>query len=317
MTNARRILIAAIFSTLGYAQGISPSLPPPVPDQPLVEVPDEDTVIRASVEMVNIAATVRGRRDAVVTNLEVGDFRLLEDGKPQQIRAFSRDTNLPLSVALMIDASSSMEQYFRAEAQAAKLFFERVLRPDDRAMVAGFRTQTELFQDMTGELNLLERGLQRLMQPLQPVIGTVLYDALVLASDKRLASRSGRKVMVVLSDWADYGSRHTLEDALESAEKADVIVYAIAFPAGMFAGEANNALNAMTKKTGGRIFRVNKGEDLEKIFEQIEEEVRTQYLFSYTPTNTAHDGKYRKIELKTPKGDYKVQTREGYYAPAE
>jgi VWFA-related protein len=312
------MLLAVFAAALTRAQ----DLPPPPPLPPVVEEPQEQTVIRGGVEMISIMATVRGKRDAIVTTLEPADFHIFEDGKEQQIRGFSRETDLPLTIALLIDASQSMDGYFRDEQRVAARFFERVLRPGDQAMVAAFRIETELLQDMTDDQDLLRRGLNRLNRPLPPATGTVLYDALAVAAEKRLANQPGRKVMVVLSDWADYGSKKSLKQALDAAHKAEAMVYGIAFDldrnmATMFGGEANNAMSTMTEKTGGRLFRATTGADLDKIFAQIEEEVRSQYSISYSSSNPVHDGKYRKIQIKMSKGEYKVQTREGYFARKE
>jgi VWFA-related protein len=286
-----------------------------------------DVVIRGGVEMVNLMVTVRGRKGAYVAGLAASDFKILEDGKLQEIRDFSPETNLPLTLAVMVDASDSMAAYFPDEQRAGAAFLERVLRPKDRALVAAFRLQTELLQDTTSDLGQLRSGLSKLKQPVQPQVGTVLYDALELVARARLRGQPGRKVVVLLTDGADYGSKNSLTAAREAMESAEAMVYAILYPySGPTAidmgrqsanetSQPDRAMEILTENTGGRVFKVSGGKGLEKVFDQIQEEIRSQYSVSYVSTNDKRDGKFRKVEVKMANKDHQAQTRRGYVGP--
>ena len=321
---ARKLLFLPLaivgIATLALSQQkAAPKAPPPE---------ESDTIIRGGVDLVNVLATVRGKNNALIGNLEQGEFKILEDGKEQEVRYFSRETNLPLTIGMLIDVSGSMEGLIPVERNAGGKFFEQVLRKDDLAFLISFGKDSELLQDSTNSTRLLQRGLDEL-RPNVPVgglhpgpvptaanqAGTVLYDAVFLAADERLRREAGRKVIVLITDGEDTGSRVSLQKAIEAAQKSDAIIYGIFYSDPRYFGGGNSGvLKRMCEETGGRMFDVGRGGNLDGIFKQIQDELRTQYSVSYSPTNSKKDGSYRKLEIKMSNKDYKVQARKGYYA---
>jgi VWFA-related protein len=290
------------------------------------EVEEADVVIRGGVDLVNVLASVRGKNNALIGNLEQSDFKVFEDGKEQPIRYFTRESNLPLTIGMLIDVSGSMEALIPVEQRAGGQFFEQVLRKDDLAFIISFGKDSELLQDATSSPRLLQRGLDDLRPNVRvggihpgPVptqasqAGTVLYDAVFLAADERLRREAGRKVIVLITDGEDTGSRTSLQKAIEAAQKSDAIIYSIFYTAPGYGGNSG-VLKRMSEETGGRMFDVGRRLNLDEIFKQIQDEMRTQYLVSYSPANSVKDGGYRKLELKMSNKDYKVQARKGYYA---
>jgi VWFA-related protein len=292
----------------------------------LAAAQDDGTVIRGGVELVNVLATVRGKNGALISNLSQSDFRVFEDGKEQQIRYFSRETDLPLTIGMLIDVSGSMGALIPAEQRAAGLFFEKVLRPKDLAFIISFGKDAELLQDLTNSPRLLQKGLDALrlntrvgglhpgpVPTAQNLAGTVLYDAVYLAAQERLREETGRKVIILITDGEDTGSQVSREQAIEAAQKADAIIYGIYYNDPRYGGN-QGVLKRMAEETGGRVFDVGRRLNLDEIFQQIEEEMRSQYSISYSPANPAKDGSYRRLEIRTTHKDYKVQARKGYYA---
>ena len=283
-------------------------------------------MIRGGVDLVNVLATVRGKNGALIGNLEQSDFKIFEDGKEQEIRYFTRESNLPLTIGMLIDVSGSMESIIPVERRAGGQFFEQVLRKDDLAFIISFGKDSELLQDSTSSPRLLQRGLDDLklntrvggIQP-GPVptaasqAGTVLYDAVFLAADERLRRETGRKVIILITDGDDTGSRVSLQKAIEAAQKSDAIIYSIFYSDPRYRSD-QGVLKRMSEETGGRVFDVGRRMNLDDIFKQIQEEMRTQYSISYSPANSVKDGSYRKLEMKMSNKDYKVQARKGYYA---
>ena len=296
--------------------------------RPAVKPPadEADGVIRGGVALVNVLATVRGKNGALIGNLQQSDFKVFEDGKEQEVRYFTRESNLPLTIGMLVDVSGSMETLIPVEQRAGGQFFEQVLRKEDLAFIISFGKDSELLQDATGSARLLQRGLNDLKPNVRvggihpgPVptaasqAGTVLYDAVFLAADERLRRETGRKVIILITDGEDTGSRTSLQKAIEAAQKSDAIIYCIYYVAGGYGGNSG-VLKKMSEETGGRMFDAGRRANLEDIFKQIQDEMRTQYSVSYSPTNAARDGSYRKLELKMSNKDYKVQARKGYYA---
>lgn len=296
-----------------------------------------DDTIKVDVDLVNVLCTVHGKNNALIGGLEKGDFHLLEDGKEQEIKYFTRETDLPLTIGLLVDVSGSQERLIDTEHRAASAFFRSVLRPKDLAFIISFGKDSELLQDSTSSPKLLEEGLKqlRLNVPVgglhpgpvptqQNQAGTVLWDAVYLAANERLRSEAGRKVIVVITDGVDTGSKKTREQAIHEAQLADAVVYSIdysdpgAYGGGfVFGGGGGEAeLKKMSDETGGRVFKVDRKNTLDDIFKQIQEEMRSQYAIAYSPTNPKKDGTYRKLDFKMANKDYKVQARKGYYAVA-
>jgi VWFA-related protein len=295
----------------------------------------QDDVIKVDVDLVNVLCTVRGKNNALIGGLEKGDFHLFEDAKEQQIKYFTRETDLPLTIGLLVDVSGSQERLIDSERRAASAFFRSVLRPKDLAFLISFGKDSELLQDSTSSPKLLEDGLKelRLSVPVggvhpgpvptaQNQAGTVLWDAVYLAANERLRSEAGRKVIVVITDGVDTGSRKTREQAIHEAQLADTVVYSIyytdpgAYGGFGFGGNGEGDLKKMSDETGGRVLKVDRKNSLDDLFKEIQDEMRSQYAIAYTPTNPKKDGSYRKLDFKMANKDYKVQARKGYYAVA-
>jgi VWFA-related protein len=304
---------------------------------PASKQPDQDPgeTIKVDVDVVSVLASVRDKKGALVANLEQSDFTVLEDGKPQTIKYFSRETDLPLTIGLLVDVSGSQRNLIDVERNAASQFFTQVLRKKDLAFLISFGEESELLQDSTGSARLLTAGLNDLrpssgVQGIHPgpvptasqPRGTVLYDAVYLAANDKLKTEVGRKVLVIISDGVDQGSRLSLNQAIESAQKADAVIYGIeyydsgAYGGGIMlgGGGGGGTLKKLAEETGGHAFRVDRRNTLPDIFKQIQDEMRSQYAIGYTPLNDVKDGGYRKVELKLANKDLKAQARKGYYA---
>ena len=288
-----------------------------------------DPVIKVDVDLVNIFASVRDKKGAYLKDLDKSAFSVFEDGKKQEIRYFTRESNLPLTIGLLVDVSKSQENLIEVERRAASAFFRQLLRPKDQAFLMSFGMEAELLQDMTGSANLLDKGLNalRLSVPVggvftpgttnAPVRGTILFDAVYLAAGEQLKGEVGRKVIVIITDGMDYGSRIKIQGAIEAAQKADAIIYSIYYTDprySMFGGGSDSDLKKMSSETGGRVFEVSRNRSLQQIFTEIDEEMRSQYAIGYSSTNPQRDGGFRKIEIRTDNKDHKVAARKGYYA---
>ena len=296
--------------------------------------PDQAT-IKVDVDVVSVLCSVRDKRGALIGNLTKDDFQVFDEGKQQEIRYFNRETDLPLTIGLLVDVSRSQENLIEVERRAASQFFSSVLRPKDMAFLISFGSEAELLQDSTNSATLLRRALDGLrvngavggLQP-GPVPtmgggqrGTILFDTVFLAADEKLKGEVGRKVIVLITDGVDVGSRYRLSQALEAAHKSDAIIYSIyyvdpmAYGGGGFYGGApgDGDLKKLSEETGGRLFRASRKTTLDDIFKQIQEEMRSQYAIGYSPSNPGAPGAFRKLELKTTSKDQKVQARKGYY----
>jgi VWFA-related protein len=302
--------------------------PPPKP------VEDAPAAIKVDVDVVNILTSVRDKRGGLVGNLEKADFTILEDGKAQPIKYFTRETDVPLTIGLLVDVSRSQENLIEVERRAATEFLTQVLRKKDMAFLISFGEEAELLQDYTNSPRLLQEGLRLLrvssgvggLHP-GPVPtagdprGTVLHDAVYLAANDKLRTEVGRKAIVVITDGVDQGSRLTLNQALEAAQRADVVVYSIEYADSRFygfgsfgGGGGTGALRKLSEETGGRVFHVDRKHTLEEVFKEIQDEMRSQYSIGYTPLNEAKDGGYRKLDVRLANKDLKAQARKGYYA---
>jgi VWFA-related protein len=282
--------------------------------------------IRVQVNLVNLFATVRDKHKAIVTGLTKDDFRVFEDGQPQKITYFSAESNLPITLGLLIDTSGSETDMLPAEKDAASRFLSRVMRKGDLAMVISFDTDVDLLADFTDNRSRLDNAINRaqINAPFSGAIiaqgplpqsgsgGTNFYDAVYLAAHDKLAGEAGRKALVVLTDAEDTGSKMTLGDAIEAAQRTDTVVHILLIAAD---GGDQGVAKKLAEETGGRVIVVRSERNLDKAFDQISEELRNQYTLAYTPTNKAHDGTYRKIKVEMKNKDYSVLTRRGYYAP--
>jgi VWFA-related protein len=294
---------------------------------------DTDAPIKVDVDLVNLFFAVRSKQNALVSNLAQTDFDLAEDGTKQTIKYFNRETDLPLTIGLLVDVSNSQRNLVEIERRAASSFFSSVLKKKDVAFLISFGADSELLQDLTGSPRLLQQGLDRMklnggfsgitsgpVPTMSKPRGTVLYDAVYLASNDMLSKEAGRKAIILITDGDDQGSRETEKAAIEAAQRADAIIYGILYVDKQFYGgfgggySGEGVLKHMAEETGGRLFQVDRKNTLDNIFEQIQQEMRTQYAIGYTPTNAKKDGSFRKIDLRTSNKDLKVQVRRGYYA---
>ena len=292
-----------------------------------------DEPIKVDVDVVNLYCAVRNKQNSLISTLEKGDFTLAEDGTSQTIKYFTRETDLPLTIGLLVDVSNSQRNLIEIERRAANSFFSSVLKKKDVAFLISFGADSDLLQDITGSPRVLQDGLNRMklnggfsginsgpVPTMSHARGTVLYDAVYSASNEILAKEVGRKAIVLITDGEDEGSTLTMKAAIEAAQKADAIIYGILYVDRQFYGgfgvgySGESVLKQMSEETGGRLFRVDRKETLESIFDQIQQEMRTQYAIGYTPTNGKKDGTFRKIDLRTANKDLKVQVRKGYYA---
>jgi len=296
---------------------------------------DPEPTIKVDVNIVNILFTVRDKRGGLIGNLNKSDFTLDEDSKPQDIKYFTRETDLPLTIGLLIDVSRSQENLIEIEKNAAYQFFGSVLRAKDEAFLISFGSEAELLQDYTNSPRLLRAGLDGLkvnslggglhpgpVPTISQPRGTILYDAVYLASAEQLKGQVGRKVLILITDGEDQGSRYDIKAAIEAAQKADAVIYGIYYVdrgfyaqnGVMFGGVSDSALRRLSEETGGHVFHVDRKESLQDIFKEIQDEMRSQYAIGYTPTNSKQDSTFRRIDIHTTNKDWKVQARKGYYA---
>ncbi|MDE3196319.1 MAG: VWA domain-containing protein [Acidobacteriota bacterium] len=305
--------------------------------KPPAQPPSDDDLgpaIKVDVDVVSLYCSVRNKQNGLVNTLEKNDFTLAEDAKPQTIKYFSKETDIPLTIGLLIDVSGSQQNLIETERRAGAAFFSRVLRKKDVAFLVSFGASQDLLQDITGSPRLLQEALQTQLKLNAGVAGinsgpvptmshqrgTVLYDAVYASANDILSKEVGRKAMILITDGEDEGSTLNVKQAIEAAQKADSIIYGILYVDRQFYGGfgmgygGEGVLKQMADETGGRVFTVNRKNSLDSIFQQIQEEMRTQYLIGYTPANPQKDGSYRKIDLRTDQKDLKVQVRKGYYA---
>lgn len=292
--------------------------------------PQANPVFSSDVKVVSVIAAVRTKTGDIVSNLTKDDFLLTEDNRPQSIKYFSRETELPLILGLLVDTSGSQRNVLREEVTASYRFLEKVLREDiDKTFLAHFDYDTELLQDLTPSKERLRKALDRMIVPGQRSGGngggTTLYDAVYLAAVEVMRKQTGRKAVVILTDGVDHGSRMSLTEAIEHAQRADMIVYSI-----MFEGEENNGggpfgpfgpqiedgyrvLQKISRETGGGFFEVSRRMNIDAIYKRIEEELRSQYSIGYSPDRPPDSPIYRAIALKTRRKNLVVQARKGYY----
>jgi VWFA-related protein len=284
---------------------------------------DDDTnvaTIRRTVNEVNVVFTVTDKHGRYVKDLKEDDFSVLDDKKPpREIRTFHSETDLPLQVCLLIDASNSVRDRFRFEQEAAIEFLNQITRPGyDKAFVVGFDTTPEVTQDFTDNTELLSRGVHAL----RAGGGTAMYDALYFACRDKLlkAPRTGpvRRAIILLSDGQDNQSRVTREESIEMAQRADVIVYTISTNVSGIKQSGDKILERIAEATGGRAFFPFQMTDVSNAFAEIQDELRSQYLLAYIPDDFEHNGRYRSIEIVAhQKKQFHVRSRRGYYAPTK
>jgi VWFA-related protein len=321
----------------------------PSPDAPPVSTapappPDETPVatFKVNANLVDLFFTVKGKGGELVPHLTKNDCTVLEDKVPQTLKNFVAETDQPLTLGIMLDTSGSQQRVLPLEQQAGSEFLERVIRPKDEAFLLSFDVNVDLLQDFTNSPRLLARAMNKAeintaggngaggipgagggtVPTVGDPKGTLLYDAVYLASTEKLNQESGRKALIILTDGEDQGSRTKIADAIASAQRSNVIIYVILIAdRGLYWDQGMgyygySAAKRIAEETGGRVIDVgNNGPKLRAAFEQIEDELRTQYVASYTPSNTKLDGTFRRIAVQCGDG-MKVQVRKGYYAVA-
>jgi len=281
---------------------------------------DAATTITKTVNEVNVVFTVTDKHGHYVKNLAKNDFAVLDDSKPaEQIRSFHNETDLPLQVALLVDASNSVRDRFKFEQESAIEFLNQTVRPRyDRAFIVGFDVTPEVTQDFTDNTEALSRGVRAL----RPGGGTAMYDALYFACRDKLlkAAQNGpvRRAIILLSDGDDNMSHVTREEAIEMAQRAEVIVYTISTNVTGTRHGGDKVLERIAEATGGRSFFPFQINDVANAFVEIQDELRSQYALSYKPADLRTDGRYHTIEImaQNHKG-LRVRSRRGYYAPAQ
>jgi VWFA-related protein len=282
----------------------------------------------ADVKVVNVLATVRTKKNEIVRNLTKDDFVLLENGRPQTIRYFSQESDLPLTIGLMIDTSMSQEHVLDSERGASFRFLDQVLRESkDKLFVMQFDMAVMLRQGLTSSRKQLEEILAYVDTPTRNELrqqtggGTLLYDAVVEASNKVLKDQKNRKAMVVLSDGDDHGSSATLTEAIEAAQRADTLVYSILFADASFplpfpfgGGDGKGVLMRLSKETGASFFEVSKKQGIDQIYQALQEELRSQYSLGFISDKPNEISEFRTLKLSTKQKGLVVQSRDRYWA---
>ncbi len=309
-------VLLATFAAIGaglWAAEQKPVVPPPV-QQPVQA--DEPTRIQVDVTRVSLLYTVTDRKGRFVTNLTKEDFEVIDSKKSQTVLEFNAESDLPLRLGILIDTSNSIRERFKFEQDAAIEFLTNTLHANqDRAMLVSFDTKAELVSDLIGDTEKLATAIRQL----RPGGGTALYDAIFFACRDKLSQdqpkHKFRRAIVVVSDGDDNQSQYTRDQALEMAQKADVVVYAISTNISKIESDGDKVLKYLTAETGGRAFFPFKVEDLEQSFENIANELRHQYNIAYKPEPLKTDGLFHAIELRVKnRRDLVVHVRKGYYA---
>ena len=291
--------------------------------------PQSTGTLKVESKLVEVFATVRDRHNAILENLTKDNFKISEDGVPQQITYFGKESDMPITLAILMDTSYSMANILGAEKAAASDFVHEIMRKKDEAIVMSFDTDEDLLADFSEDPAVLTRAINRAeinvdasgiggtpgTVPSQTG-GTNLYDAIYLACHDELANEAGRKAIIVLSDAEDTGSKMNIEEAIESAQRTDAVIHVILISdPGASEGYGYGVAVQMARDTGGRVIPVHNDKTMNKAFDEIAEELRSQYVLGYVPSNPAHDGTYRKIKVETTEQGTKILSRKGYYAP--
>jgi VWFA-related protein len=287
----------------------------------------EEPTFSTEVKVVNVLATVTNKKGQIIRDLTKDDFSLAENGRPQTIRYFSRETDLPLTIGLLIDTSDSQLRVVDAERHACARFIDQVLRPDkDQMFIAQFDMAMLIRQPLTSSLKKLDDGLVAVDTPSreeyqhQIAGGTLLYDAVLQASKDIMLKQQGRKALIVLSDGVDTGSEAPLSDAIDMAQRADTLVYSILFSdSGYYGGflggpDGRRVLQRLSRETGADCFEVSKKQSIEQIFDAIQDELRSQYSIGYVSDQPVRISEFRKIALTTNQKGLIVQARNRYWA---
>jgi VWFA-related protein len=277
---------------------------------------DQDPTFRSDVKVVSILANVLTKDGQLVHDLTKDEFRVLENGRPQEIRYFSRDSDLPLTIGLMVDTSMSQVHVMEAERAASFRFLDRMLRPADKVFVMQFDLNIKTPQPLTSDRESIRKALAFVDTPTRGELysqmggGTLLFDAVIDASRDIMTKQQGRKALIIMSDGGENGSEGTLSETIDAAHKSDTLIYSILF--GGTEGRAN--LQRMSKETGGGYFEVTKKFGIDAVFDAIQEELRSQYNLGYVSDVPVRISEFRKLQLTTTRKGLAVQAREKYWA---
>jgi len=330
-----------VFSAAAWAQLAPSPDAPPVSNAPAAPPEDQSVAtFKIEVNLVNLFFTAKDKNGNLVPHLTKSDCSVQEDKAPQTLKSFVAETDLPLTLGILLDTSGSQQYVLPLEQQAGSRFLDEVLRKKDEAFLLSFDVNVDLLQDFTNDAHLLTRamnkaeintaggnggGIPGLGGGPVPIHGTpkgtLLYDAIYLAATQKLNQETGRKAMIILTDGDDQGSTTKLDEAIAAAQRSNAIIYVILIADTGFYGNFGlgyygySAAKKMSEETGGRLINVGaNGKKLEAAFQQISDELRTQYVATYTPSNTKQDGTFRHIAVNCGEG-IKVQVRKGYFAP--
>jgi VWFA-related protein len=298
---------------------------------PALHGQEDQPTFRTEVKVVNVLATVRNKRGSLIRDLGKDDFSLSEDGRPQAIRYFSQQSDLPLTLGLMVDTSMSQARVMEAERGACFRFLDQVLRENkDQVFIMQFDMAVILRQELTSSLRRLNDALSFVDTPTRRDLeaqtggGTLLYDAVIQAAKDIMKNRTGRKALIVLSDGVDIGSEATLEDAIAAAERSDTLVYSIVFSdpgayglarmMGIGGPDGKAALERLSRETGGGCFEVSRKLGLDQIFAELQDELRSQYNIGYVSDEPVSISEFRKIRLTVREKGLVVQARNRYWA---
>src|SRR6202034_752891 len=344
-----RLLWAVLLcvATVSAMAQVAPS--PDAPPQGPAGDPNQDdqqqpvATLKVNVNLVSLYFTVHDKHGALIPHLTKDDFNILEDKAPQKIKNFAAENDQPLSLGIPLDTSGSQQNVLPMEQQACAAFLNRVLRSKDEASLISFDVNVDLLSDYTSTAHALAHAMDKAeinvgtggggipgagqgpMPSSGTPRGTLLYDAVYLATHDKLQQETGRKAIIILTDGEDQGSMEKLQGAVEAAQKANTIVYVLLIADRGFYGRGvytmgytgDQAMRKLAEDTGGRVIDVgNNGKKLEEGFAQIDGDLRTQYVASYTPTNAKLDGSYRKIDIECKGDGLKALSRKGYYAIA-
>jgi VWFA-related protein len=309
------------------AQEAKPTTPPATPEIPAnqnvpsntVETPTNPKVIKVPVYLVNVPLTVTDKKNRLVIMMTKDDFNLFEDGVPQPIQYFSRETDLALRIGILVDTSNSIRERLRFEQESAIDFLTDTIRKGkDQAFVVGFDVEPQLVQDYTDNVERLAQGIHSL----QAGGVTSLFDALYFSCKEKLLFFPPpepylRRMVILISDGEDNHSEHTREEALAMAQRAEVTIFAISTNRTSAEGRGDRVLKRLAEQTGGRAFFPFEANDLAEDFRAIGRDLRTQFLLSYTSTNTARDGTFRTISILPVDKNLHVRAKSGYFAPSQ
>ena len=342
---AALILSLPAWCAAGWGQLAPSPDAPPVSSAPAQASGDETATLKLNVNLVDVFFTVRDKNGRLVPRLTRDDCTVTEDQAPQKLKSFAAETSLPLTLGILLDTSGSQYRVLAKEKEAGDRFLAQVLKAKDEAFLLSFDVNVDLLQDITGDVQLLTRGMDKAaintaggngaagtpgagggtIPTIGKPKGTLLYDAVYLAASQVMNQVTGRKAMILLTDGQDEGSKTRIGEAIAAAQKSNVPVYAILIADRSFYEDVNfgdigyggySAMKKMTEETGGRLIDVgNNSKKLEAAFEQIEDELRTQYAASYTPSNAVLDGGFRWLGVACRGDGLKVQVRKGYFAP--